>query len=127
MASHFPVLSEASRVAAAGLPYAGDLVNRADLEAELRADSRPKLVLSGHIHARCTAPAGSLLQFTVGAVIEPPFDATVVEIDPTALSVRRTARRLGEIAVTDPVFAPDVEQWQRVGHRWEAELPASVA
>ena len=28
VASHFPVLSEASRVAAAGLPYAGDLVNR---------------------------------------------------------------------------------------------------
>ena len=28
VASHFPVLSEATRVAAAGLPYAGDLVNR---------------------------------------------------------------------------------------------------
>ena len=60
-----------------------------------------------------------MLQFTVGAVIEPPFDATLVEIDGT--SVRRTARRLGEIAVTDPVFAPDDEHWQ-----WTANAGASV-
>ena len=58
VASHFPILSEASRVAAAGLPYAGDLVNRADLEAQLRSDPRPKLVLSGHIHARCSTQTG---------------------------------------------------------------------
>ena len=116
VASHFPVLSEASRVAAAGLPYAGDLVNRADLERALRSDPRPKLVLSGHIHARCSAHEGSLLQFTVGALIEPPFDATLVEIDGT--SVRRTARRLGEIAITDPVFAADDEHWQWTEDRW---------
>ena len=110
VASHFPVLSEASRVAAAGLPYAGDLVNRADLESGLQTDGRPKVVLSGHIHARCSTHDGTLLQFTVGALIEPPFDATLVELDGT--SVRRTARRLGEIAVTDPVFAADDERWQ---------------
>ncbi len=116
VASHFPLLSEATRVAAAGLPYSGDLVNRADLESALRSDPRPKLVLSGHIHARCSAHEGSLLQFTVGALIEPPFDATLVEIDRT--SVRRTARRLGEVAVTDPVFAADDERWQWVGDHW---------
>ena len=121
VASHFPVLSEASRVAAAGLPYAGDLVNRAELEGRLGADPRPKLVLSGHIHARCSAHDGPLLQFTVGAVIEPPFDATLVEIDAKAGSVRRTARRLGEIAVTDPVFAADDERWQWVDGRWETQ------
>ena len=116
VASHFPLLSEASRVAAAGLPYAGDLVNRADLETQLRSDARPTLVLSGHIHARCSTHAGPLLQFTVGAVIEPPFDATLVEVEGT--TVRRTARRLGEIAVTDPVFAPDDELWQWADDRW---------
>ena len=116
VASHFPLLSEASRVAAAGLPYAGDLVNRADLERQLHSDPRPTLLLSGHIHARCSTHQGSLLQFTVGAVIEPPFDATLIEIDGT--NVRRTARRLGEIAVTDPVFAPDEERWQWTGDGW---------
>ena len=94
-------------------------MNRADLEAQLRSDQRPKLLLSGHIHARCSNQSGPLLQFTVGAVIEPPFDATLVEIDAT--SVRRTARRLGEIAVTDPVFAADDERWQWSGDRWELQ------
>ena len=116
VASHFPVLSEASRVAAAGLPYAGDLVNRPDLQGRLQSDPRPKLVLSGHIHSRCSTHDGTLLQFTVGALIEPPFDATIVEID--GMSVRRTARRLGEIAVTDPVFAADDERWQWTGGSW---------
>jgi len=125
VASHFPLLSEASRVAAVGLPYAGDLVNRLDLEGRLRSDARPKLVLSGHIHARCSTHDGPLLQFTVGALIEPPFDATLVEIDGT--SVRRTARRLGEIAVTDPVFAADDELWQWTGDRWELQPLASSA
>ena len=61
----------------------------------------------------------------VGAVIEPPFDATIVEIDGT--SVRRTARRLGEIAVTDPVFADDDERWQWADDRWELQRLASSA
>jgi hypothetical protein len=127
VASHFPVLSEASRVAAAGLPYAGDLVNRADLESQLRSDPRPKVVLSGHIHVRCTTHDGPLLQFMVGALIEPPFDATIVEIDATSLSARRTARRLGEIAPIDPVFAADDERWLRSDERWELEIPLAAA
>ena len=126
VASHFPVRSEAFRVAAAGLPYAGDLVNRAGLEAKLRSDPRPKVVLSGHIHARCSTQEGRLLQFTVGAMIEPPFDATIVEIDPTSLSVRRTARRLGEIALADPVFAPDDERWQWTDDRWETDVAVAA-
>lgn len=124
VASHFPVLSEASRVAAAGLPYAGDLVNRAELEAQLRSDARPKLVLCGHIHARCSTHDGPLLQLMAGAVIEPPFDATVVEIEGS--TVRRTARRLGEIAVTDPVFSADDERWQLLDDRWVAEVPVAA-
>jgi len=127
VASHFPVLSEATKVAAAGLPYAGDLVNRPDVEADLRSDPRPTLVLSGHIHARCSTSAESLLQLTVGALIEPPFDATIVELDTTSLVVRRTARRLGEVAVTDPVFAADDECWNWLDDRWEAQRASSAA
>ena len=115
VASHFPVLSEASRVAGAGLPYAGDLVNRDDLESRLRSDPRAKVVLNGHIHARCSIHDGPLLQFTI------------VEIDATSLGVRRTARRLGEIALTDPVFAPDDERWQWTDDRWELQLASSPA
>jgi hypothetical protein len=126
VASHFPLLSEASRLAAAGLPYAGDLVNRADLESRLRSALGPTLVLCGHIHARCTIHDGPLLQMMVGALIEPPFDATIVEIHPATPSVRRTARRLGEIAPIDPVFSADDEGWQRNDDRWDADVPVAA-
>jgi hypothetical protein len=126
VASHFPLLSEASRLAAAGLPYPGDLVNRSDLEGRLRSDPRSTLVLSGHIHARCTTHDDPLLQLTVGALIEPPFDATIVEIDATRLSIRRTARRLGEIAPIDPVFSGDDGRWRVSDGRWEADVPIAA-
>ena len=113
------MLSEASRVAGGGIPYAGDIVNRAELEAGLRAAGRPTVVLSGHIHVRCSTDDGTLLQFTVGALIESPFDATIVELDPAALEVRRTSRRLGEPAPFDPVLAPDEER-RRWDGRWLA-------
>ncbi len=116
--SHFPLLSEAAHVASAGLPYAGDLVNRAELESFLLAGGRPTLILSGHIHARCSSHASTLLQLTVGALIEPPYDATIVDIDPSGPRVRRRARRLGETAPIDPVFAPADESWEWAG-RWQ--------
>ena len=93
-------------------------MNRADLEAELRSDPRPKLVLSGHIHARCSTHDGPLLQFIVGALIEPPFDATLVEIDGT--SVR--GARLGASARSPspiPSSPPTTRRWQRTDDRWE--------
>ena len=125
LASHFPILSEASRVTASGLPYPGDLVNRAAIEGELRSGG-PTVVLCGHIHARCSTHHGPLLQLAVGALIEPPFDATVVEVDVTTLSVRRTARRLGAVAVTDPVFSPDEERWRRTSDGWHVEAAAAT-
>jgi hypothetical protein len=102
-------------------------MNRDDLERQLRSDPRPKVVLSGHIHARCSSHEGPLLQFMVGALIEPPFDATIVDIDTTMLRVRRTARRLGDIALTDPVFAADEELWKKTGDGWEIQPAARAA
>ena len=110
-----------------GLPYAGDLVNRADLEGRLGADPLPKVLLSGHIHARCSAHHGPLLQCTVGAA-----DRATIRRDDRR--DRRGGRQrpanspsLGEIAVTDPVFAADDERWQWVDGRWETQRVAPSA
>lgn len=51
VASHFPLLSEASRLATAGLPHPGDLVDR-DVLARRVVEVHPALVNSGHVHAR---------------------------------------------------------------------------
>ena len=48
-------------------------------------------------------------------------------IDTTTLRVRRTARRFGEVAVTDPVFAADEELWQKTGDGWEIQPASSAA
>jgi predicted phosphodiesterase len=112
--SHFPLLSERERLEAAGLPYAGD---RPDREEALAALRRPAVVLSGHIHARTSRVSDGVLQLTVGALIEPPFEATIVELaDGT---VTRSARRLGPRPERDPVFAPDEERWTWSPAGWE--------
>jgi hypothetical protein len=49
-------------------------------------------------------------------LIEPPFDATIVEIDSGGVS--RSARRLGEVGEPDPVFTPDEERWRWDGQSW---------
>jgi predicted phosphodiesterase len=116
--SHFPLLSEADRLAAAGLPYPGDLINRSALTARVEADSAAVLILSGHIHARCARSTGSVLQLTCGALIEPPHDAAVVTVAAGLNWVERTARRHGPVAEIDPVFAPDFERWELVDAHW---------
>lgn len=118
VASHFPLLTEAERVAGAGIPYAGDLVNRAALVEKVLGPPQPIVGLSGHIHARCSRAEGRVLQFTVGALIEPPFDATIVELDLASQTARRIARRLGPTMPVDPVFDPDDETWAWSAGEW---------
>lgn len=117
--SHFPILSEAQRLAAVGLPYPGDLIDRAQLEQRLQVRHEPRIVLSGHIHARCARAQGSLLQLSSGALIEPPYDAAIVTIAAENLTVTRETRRLGPVAAIEPVFAADYERWIWRDSRWE--------
>jgi len=90
--SHFPLLSHANRLADLGLPYPGDILNRAHIQAQLMARPAPTIVLSGHIHTRDESAAGRALQLTQGALVEPPYECSIVEMttDPV-MSVRRTA------------------------------------
>jgi predicted phosphodiesterase len=118
--SHFPVLSRASRLAGRGLAYAGDLLDQEQLAEQVGRRDRPLLVLSGHLHARESHAFGPVLQLTAGALVEPPFEVAVVEVErgPSDVLVRRRAVRLGPSAgVRDPVFAPAQESWSYDG-RW---------
>lgn len=119
VASHYPLLSEAARLADAGLPYPGDLVDRDGLALFLAEAGDPVVVLSGHAHARCTQTRGPLLQLSFGALIEPPFDCAVVRLEETR--VTRSSHRLGPIAAFEPVFAPAEESWLWTGEAWRAE------
>lgn len=118
--SHFPLIGQRERLAAAGLPYPGDLANRAELLADVAAGGEPVVVLSGHIHTRVSATEGAVLQLGSGALIEPPFDAAVVRVSADAASVEKVVRRLGPRAERDPVLAPERETWTWTGDGWRA-------
>jgi predicted phosphodiesterase len=126
--SHFPLLSVRERLESQGFKYAGDLENRAELAAQLAALPIPSLVLCGHLHARCSEIESSTLQLAVGAIVEPPFECAIVEIDPSdgqPVSVRRTALSLGASSSQAqlPVLSPDCERWRWADGLWSATPP----
>ena len=84
----------------------------------------PTIVFSGHVHSRCSAASGNVLQVTVASMIESPFECTVVEIDTAddeSISMTRRAFPLGDPAPVNPVFAPADERWEWRGRQqWAA-------
>lgn len=121
VSSHFPLLTHAPVITTAGLPYSGDLVNRGEIELLLQQSRVPTVVFSGHVHSRCSATAAHVLQLTVAALIEPPFDCTVVDIDnDNDITVRRRAFTLGDAPAVNPVFAPVDERWEWRGDGWRS-------
>lgn len=121
--SHYPVLSLADRIAAHGLPYPGDLLDRGELAEALTARRAATVVLSGHVHARATRSSGPLLQLSAGAFVEPPYECALVELAADGegrLRVSRRCRRLlGDPVEGEPVFAPEEEEWRFGPGGWE--------
>ena len=124
LVSHYPALSLATTVTASGFPYPGDLIDREQLAALLGARTAPTVVVSGHIHARASATRGPVLQIANAAMVEPPYECSVIEIQSGsggALTVLRESVRLGQAATRrEPVFSPAREEWAFDGARWSA-------
>lgn len=122
LVSHYPVLSLARRLTAAGFRYPGDLLDRQPLAHRLVDHRAPVVVLSGHVHARATVKSGTALQLSAGALVEPPYECAIVDIDAVAdgsIVVRRRCQRLlAEWRAREPVFVPDDESWRFDGDRW---------
>jgi predicted phosphodiesterase len=129
LASHFPVLSRAAEVHARDLPYAGDLLDRSALAARLLARAAPTIAVCGHLHVRESVASGALLQIACGALIEPPFEATILELEAggDTLRVTRRAHELGAARERrDPRLSPAEETWSfspRGG--WRRSRPGS--
>jgi hypothetical protein len=123
LASHFPLLSRTTALAARELPYAGDLVDRAAVAEPLVARKAPTVVACGHLHVRDSASSGSLLQLGCGALVEPPFEATLLELagEGEAVEVTRAAHELGQAHERrDPRLVPARESWRFApGRGWE--------
>ena len=118
-------------VRAAALPYAGDLADREALAEPMVERAAPTVVVCGHLHVREGIAEGSLLQLACCALVEPPFEATVLALDAAggrALSVSRFAHELrgGTELRRDPRLTSAEETWQFSPLRgWRRSRPGS--
>ncbi len=80
---HHPMLSLAERCAANNLKYAGDLDNFTEMAPAPTLTSRfgPTIVMHGHLHIRDEMAQGNVLQLSFAALIEPPHEIGIVDID----------------------------------------------
>jgi predicted phosphodiesterase len=134
LVSHFPLAPHAERLAAAGLPFPGALADRGALLERLAEEPVPTVVVSGHLHVRDATAHGSVLQLCVPALVEAPYEAAVVEIDPFGESVRciRIGDGTGEGVTAgrgaEPwLLAPVEEHWDHAAGSWtrrEVGVPA---
>jgi hypothetical protein len=123
LVSHYPVLSLATTVSDAGLPYPGDLLDRPQLSDLLLSRRAPTVVVGGHVHARATLHDGPVLQLTAGALAEPPYECALVDVEHGADGRCEVSRRSLRLRAADgahePVFAPDLESWLFDGSQWQ--------
>lgn len=125
--SHFPVMSLASPLALRGMPYPGDVLERDLLADMLARREAPAVVLSGHIHARASAREGAILQIVQGALVEAPYECSVIE-----LGDGRVMRRSVELAGPSPDGCPPVlvtspDTYALVDGVWRPALPTSFS
>jgi hypothetical protein len=118
--SHFPLVSREDALHRAGLKYAGDLANMAELAEPLTAGP-PLVALGGHLHARDAAARGAVLQLLFAALVEPPFECAVVEItgDPPQV-VSESIPVAPSPPVPLPILRPAHGRWAYADGGWRA-------
>jgi 3',5'-cyclic AMP phosphodiesterase CpdA len=125
LVTHYPALSLANAISAQGFPYPGDLLDRAQLAAELGARAAQTVVLCGHVHARASATSGPVLQLAGGALVEPPYECAVINVHQLAarstLVERQCTRLQTPVSGREPVLAPEKESWFFDGMTWNLE------
>jgi predicted phosphodiesterase len=129
--SHLPVLSRAAEVAAQGMCHPGDVLDREQAAMPLRDRSAPTIVLSGHIHVRDAHAEGPVLQLVQAAMIEPPWEAAVldahIDVDGVVLVTRRTHRTSEQRVEYEPTLVDPVGCWRFENGSWTALQPEEAA
>lgn len=118
---HYPALSLAARAAGAGLKYAGDLADRAAVAASLLRRAAPTVAVHGHLHLRDATAAGALLQLACAAIVEPPFEVTVLDIadrDGHPVVRRESVAVAPSPDVRLPILTPPEESWMFEAGAW---------
>ena len=89
----------------------------------------PTVVVSGHVHLRHACMKGALLQVSCAALVEPPFEVTLLDLEIEPESGRLVARReavplLSSSAVRCPVLSPPQQEWVFEAGEWRTARAA---
>jgi hypothetical protein len=110
--THFPVLTLEERCRDAQLLYSAHLDLLAPPPSVLPAATRPAVVLSGHLHLRAVTTEANVLQLVFAALVEPPYEVAVVEIDIDGASIAyECASVIEPDAERLPVLDPASGRW----------------
>lgn len=126
--SHVPILSREAAVRAAELKYAGGLSNGEAIVTALLARAAPTVVIHGHLHLRDACTTGPVLQIGCAALIEPPYERAVIEVDELEgrLTVTVAHRSVAPVPkVRLPVLAPADAIWTFKSGRWTPSIAAA--
>ena len=112
--SHYPIISFAEEVSGTGLMYGDDLEDLEEIARPLLERPEPIIVLSGHIHIRYACVVGKVLQISCPALVEPPFEVTLLDIE---LEGERIAVRMESVPLVSsfPIrvsgLSPPRQKW----------------
>ena len=119
--THFPILTLEERCREADLLYAAHLDYLAPPPELMPAASGPVIVLSGHLHLRAVTTEANVLQLVFAALVEPPYEVAVVDIDVDGASLTYECASVVEpdaerLPILDPPsgrwsFDPDAGTW----------------
>lgn len=119
--THYPVLTLRHRLTVAALLDAGDLSNVESLQAVVMERSGPTVVLHGHQHVRASAVSGPVLQLSGAALIEPPHDVAILDVERHGGTLA-VGRRCLAVAPSGsarlPVLDPHDGHWTWNGNHW---------
>ncbi|MDB5059532.1 MAG: hypothetical protein JWO59_3004 [Chloroflexi bacterium] len=119
--THFPLLSLRTETVAAGWQCAGDLGNLEAVARPVLQRSARTIVVHGHLHKRGETVAGSVLQITCAALIEPPHEVALltVKFEGEQLTVCRESIPIGPTPeVRLPVLSPPDKRWAFGAGSW---------
>jgi hypothetical protein len=127
--THYPMISFAEEVWGADLTYGDDLEDLDEVARPLLERPVPTVVVSGHVHLRHACMKGALLQVSCAALVEPPFEVTLLDLEIEPESGRLVARReavplLSSSAVRCPVLSPPQQEWIFEAGEWRTARTA---
>lgn len=123
--SHSPILDIEPKVIAAGLKNAGTFADPTGVGPGLAQRPGPTVVLHGHFHVRDAATRGPILQLGFAALVEPPNEVAVLDLDRDGDALAIRVRRLPIEPVPAerlPVLVPATQAWRFAGGAWRDEV-----